>query len=119
MDNSLVKMVNPTFTFEFAGKTYQVRKATLDKAVAYQQRVKELKSDAGQELLLVAYCIYLILKDYDAEITEKFVLENTPADIDIIEVLTQLGFLSPTKMAQVKAMEAAVLKQTTGEASLS
>jgi|ERR1035437_965357 hypothetical protein len=115
-DTTLYTLVNGEFTFHFAGKDYTVRKASLDKAVQYQQKAKELSTNpdpTGMDLKLAAFCIYLILKDKDPEITEQFVLENTPGDIDVLECLTTLGFISQKKAETTRLIEEAVVKKVT------
>ena len=105
MDNTLIKLVNPEFTIEFMGKEYRVRKATLDKSIQYQQRVKELKDDPGIDGKLSAAAIYIMLKSQIPDLTEQMVLENTPGDINPIDIAVSLGFLSPSRMSMVKAIQ--------------
>jgi hypothetical protein len=112
MDNTLYELVNPEFDFRFAGKTYHVRKANIEHAILYQKRVQELmeKKEAGVELRLASYCIYLILRESDPNITEDFVAKNTPAEIDVIDILTTLGFMTPQKAEQAKGLQKAMEK---------
>lgn len=108
MDNDLVKLVNPaSFTIEFMGQTYQVRKATLDKTIQYQSRFRQLQkqNDEASEIKTVAYCLYIMLKDQIPDLTEDMVLENVPGDIDPIQILVSLGFLNPSKVASKKIQE--------------
>ena len=119
--SSLLKLTNPEFEFEFAGQNYTVRKANLDKAVQYQEKVKELmgNKDAGSDLKLVAYCIYLILKDQITDLTFEQVMQGTPADIDVVECLVTLGFINPKKAEVTKKIEEAIAKNSTTENSSS
>lgn len=117
MDEKLTKLINPQFTFEFMGKSYEIRKATLDKAIQYQQKVKDLKEDPGADAKIMAYCIYIMLKDQIPELTEDQVLQNTPADLDGLELLCQLGFIHPSKLEVAKAIQAKILNQSTTQNS--
>ena len=119
MSDTLYQLVNPAFTFSFAGKEYQVKKANLEKAVLYQQKIKELKESQvfAMDLKLVAYCIYIVLKDVDPNITEDFVFQNTPADIDIGDCLTMLGFMRPQQNELAKKIEKELQKSLTTENS--
>ena len=121
MSDTLYQLVNPEFTFNFAGKEYRVKKANLEKAVLYQQKIKELEQtkDAASDLKLAAFCIYVVIKDVDKDITEKFVFENAPADLNVIECLTMLGFMSPQRMELAKKLEEIVQKKLTTENSSS
>lgn len=118
-DNTLIKLVNPKFNLEFAGKEYSVRKATLEKTVQYYQRIKELKDDPACDLKIIAYCIFLVLHDEveRPEITEEFVLNNTPGDIDLMETLTTLGFMNPKKMEIAQKIQGNVIKALTTDSS--
>ena len=75
------------------------RKANLEKAVLYQVRIKELvkNDDPAVDLKIAAYCLYLVLKDIEPSITEDFVLQNAPADIDTLKCIETLGFMSPMR----------------------
>jgi hypothetical protein len=117
-EKTLYKLINPEFSFEFGGRVFEVRKANLDKAIKYQKKHKEVLDKTGSILELIPYCIYLILVDKDPTITEEWVRENTPADIDAIECLITLGFLSQKKREAVKKMEEIVEKKLTTESSL-
>ena len=118
-DNQILRLVNPEFDFEFGGKQYKLRKATLDKAIQYQQKMKELDKDIAADLKIIAFCIYVMLKDKDPDITENFVLENTPADADALLILTTLGFISPSKMETAKKIQELVMNRLSGERSSS
>lgn len=100
MDDTLYKLVNPSFDFEWNGEVFHVKKANLSKVFQYQQRARELSKagDAGTDLKLAAYAIYLVLLDVKPDITEEQVLQNTSGDVDVIELFIRLGFLNPTKV---------------------
>ena len=104
-EKSLYRLVNPKFTLEFMGKSYEMRKATLDKAIQYQKRLMEILKEQGAGLKIASYCIYLMLKDLEPSITEEIVLQNTPADIDVNECLVMLGFVNQSKSVITKKME--------------
>lgn len=113
MDNekTLIKLVNPEFGFEFMGKSYRLRQATLDKAVQYQQKVKELQGDPSADAKLVSFCIYIMLKDQEVDLNEDIVMQNTPANIDSLELLTELGFINPSRLALAKKATQKVLSR--------
>jgi hypothetical protein len=117
-DASLIKLVNPNFSFEFMGVVYEIRKATLDKAIQYQEKIKSLKDDSTADLKLVAFCIYIMLKSQIPELTEQIVMENVPADIDTLQTLSTLGFISPTKLALTKAIQNKIMSPSPSENSL-
>jgi hypothetical protein len=112
-ETTLYQLVNAPFTFSFAGKEYNIKKANLEKAILYQQKMKELQNagDPTPDLKLAAYCIYIVLSEVDNAITEQFVLQNTPADIDVLECLTTLGFMNPQRKELAKKMEQNLAKK--------
>ncbi len=105
MDTTLYKLVNAQFDFEFDGKTYRLRKATLDKAVQYQAKIKELAGDPAADAKVVAFCVYIMLKESEPTLTEDYILTHIPADIDILELLTTLGFINPTKLELARKIQ--------------
>ena len=118
--STLIKLTNPQFDIEFDGNKYTVRKANLDKFVQYQARVAELIKiqDPAKDVKVTAYCIYLILRDVYKDITEKEVLDKTPADIDVIETLTELGFINPRKIERARQIQEETIKRLITEKSL-
>jgi hypothetical protein len=54
-----------------------------------------------------------MLKDKAPDIMEEFVLQNTPADIDILECLATLGFISPSKVKLAKTIQDKVTAKLT------
>lgn len=106
MENIAIELLNPEISFKFAGKEYFVRKASLKLGILYQQKVRELleAKSVTVDLLLVAYCIYLVLRESDPSISEDYVQSNTPADINVLETLTTLGFMNPNQAAKAKTL---------------
>ncbi len=119
IDNSIIRLINPEFVFEFMGKEYTLRKATLDKAVQYQTKARELQDskDPASDAKLVSYCIYIMLKSKIDGLTEETVFENVPADIDTMEILTTLGFINPSKMEKLNQIQEEFKKTLIGEKS--
>lgn len=115
-DETLYKLINPEFDFEWNGEMFHIKKANITKVVQYQQRARELaeKNEVSTELKLGAYALYLVLKESKPDLTEEFVLENTPGDIDVLDLFVRLGFLNP---ARIKA--ALQILSQTGDKSLS
>lgn len=121
MESTLIKLTNPEFELEFDGKTYRVRKANLDKVVQYYAKVEELSKakTPATDYVLAAFCIYLVLHSTDANITEQEVLDKTPGDIDVMETLSALGFISPRNMERAKQLQNAVASRLNTEKSSS
>jgi hypothetical protein len=119
METAII-LTNPEFSFTFMDKEYRIRKANLDKAIQYQQKVKELQDnkDSTSDLKLVAFCIYIVLKDKIPDLTEKEVLENTPADIDVMDCLSILGFINPKKVEMTRKIQENLMNRLTTENSL-
>lgn len=115
----LYELINPPFTFRFADKEYELRKASIEKGIQYQAKVRGLleAKDPAQDLKLAVYCIYLMLKDIDPAITEEFVLQNCPADLDVIDCLTQLGFMNPQRTELAKKVQKNMENRLTSEGS--
>lgn len=118
-NNSIYHLVNPEFEFEFMGDVYKIRKATLDKAVEYQTKIRELNNEPGSDAKLVAFCIFIMLKDQIPGLNEDIVLHNIPADVDTLEVLSILGFINPSKLEQANKIREILIKKSTGEESSS
>jgi len=114
----ITTLVNPLFDFTLGDIKYEVRKASLEKTIQYYNKVKELKDDPAADLKLVAYCIWLILKEADASLTEEKIQQLVPGDVDIIGVISQLGFINPKKMEMAKRLQEAVVDQLTLPSSL-
>lgn len=116
MEDTLYKLINPEFDFEWNGETFHLKKANISKVVQYQKRARELslQNEAGTELQLGAYAIYLMLKEFKPDITEEDVLNNTPGDIEVLDLFVKLGFLNP---ARIKAA-IQIMNQTGDKSSL-
>jgi len=114
MENDKLSLFfNAPFELEFGGKVYTVRAANILDAVLYQKRLQELveaKSPAI-DLELAVYCLYLVLKKVDPTITEDYVKENCPANIDTLSIIEKLGFMSPQKRANMLLMRDITTKQ--------
>lgn len=120
-DTSLYRLTNSEFDFEFNGKVYHIRKANLDKAAQYQQKVKELTDakDTQADVKILSFCISLVLREIDPEVTPEFVMQNAPADTDPLECLTTLGFVNPKRLEATRKIQEAITKKIVGEGSLS
>jgi hypothetical protein len=101
-EETLYKLVNPDFDFEWNGQIYQIKKATLSDVVAYQKKMKELldSKEIGWEVRLASYCLFLALRNKIQGLTEEQVMDNTPADIDMQKLLLTLGFMKPVKTVE-------------------
>ena len=104
---SLVKLLNPAFTFEFAGQSYQVKRANIEQVQQYQIKVAELGKNINvpsgvRDLDIASYATYLILHKNYPDVTEDYVKENLPGNIDIISHLADLGFIDPLKAEMVR-----------------
>lgn len=95
--------LNAPFEIEFNGKTYSIRAANVVDAIAYQKKLQELSDNKSPaiDLELAIYCLYLVLHRSDETVTEDYVKDNCPADVDTIGLIEKLGFMSPQKRAQM------------------
>jgi hypothetical protein len=116
-NTSLYKLVTPSFSMEYGGKTFQVKKANLEMAVKYQIKAKELDGKDFAEITLTAYAIFLVLNKADNSVTEEWVNEEFPADIDILECLMSLGFISPKGLEIARKVRIAIIEKQTGDKS--
>lgn len=114
-----LKLINPEFEFGFAGKEYKIRRANLEKVILFQKKMVELADakDSAVDLKGAGYCLYLILKDADPSITENWVMENAPGDLDAYEVFENLGFMSRQKVELLKRLIQRNAPAQTGEES--
>lgn len=99
MADSFLKLVNPSYSLEWNDKSYQVKKATLEQIAQYQQRAEQYVNEkqAGSDMRLAAYAIYLVLSKVIPNLTEQEVLENTAGDLDLVTLFTTLGFMNPAR----------------------
>lgn len=97
---SSYSIINPEFTFNFNGQEYQVKKANLEQVIEFQRWVKDVstENDAAMDIRMVARAIFIILKNVDVKITEEGILKECPGGIDVIEVMTVLGFMNQQKI---------------------
>jgi len=113
MDNqqkTLVNLLNPSFPFPFADKEYMVKKANIEQVQQYQLKVEELSAKKDipvvvRDLDAVSYSVYLILHKADPTVTQDFVKENMPGGINIMQLLSELGFIDPQKAKMVMEMQ--------------
>jgi hypothetical protein len=114
---TLISLTNPPFTFQFADKEYQIRKANIRQVQQYQLRVEELANDktlipAVRDLKIVAYSVFLLLNSADSSITEECVEQNMPATkIDGLQLLGDLGFIDPVKVALIQKYQEKLISQ--------
>lgn len=121
-----LKLINAPFPLEFAGETYQVKKANLEKVILFQTRMTELtnKEDAALEYKMAGYCLFLVLKDVKTDVTEEWVLENAPGDVPFAQIVEQFGFMNRQKVALLRAIlernapETKTEEEPTGTSSL-
>lgn len=99
-------LTNTEFDFPFAGKTYKVKKASLKQVIDFQRKVSQITSekDAAGDLRMAAYAIYLALHAVDTTVTEEYVIENCPGDIDIMDIFSSLGFISRQKVEMMEKL---------------
>jgi hypothetical protein len=116
--NDLIKLTNTPFSIEFDGKSYQIRKASLEQVITYTKRIEQLSADKvgfnESWMRMVAYAVWLMLSPQIEGLTEDYVSKNMPGGIDPTELLTQLGFISPKRASAVAAV---VAKQTSNSSS--
>ena len=96
-------MTNIEFDFPILGKTYKIKKASIKQVIDWQRKVSEIQKekDAGADLRMIAYAIYAIIHSVDTTVTEDYILENVPGDLNAEEILLKLGFLNQQKVAMM------------------
>lgn len=104
-NDALLDLVNSNIKVRFKGRDYEVSKANIRQVVQYHERVKQLRGKEGGDQYLVAYCLSLLLKKEIPDITEDMVLDDSRGDIDVMEALTYLGFMSPDKLEMAKRLQ--------------
>jgi hypothetical protein len=117
---SLLRLVNPVFEFEFAGQKYSVKRANIEQVQRYQLKVTELgkKTDipsSVRDLDIVVYAVFIILQKNYPDVTEDFVKENLPGNVDVISVLSELGFIDPQKAEMVKKLQGKMLSDASSQ----
>lgn len=117
IDQKLVALINPEFALQYKGQEYMVRKATIRQVIAYQERLASLKGESSAELKISAYCVYLLLKDKIADLTEDDVLDNMQGDEDVLELTSRLGFINPEKLEMMKRLQTEMVSKLIGQKS--
>lgn len=121
MDTKLLNLTNPEFTFTFDNKDYTIKKASMRQVIAYQERIKELQkdsnSDSSGQLKAAAYAVFLLLKPKMDDLTEDGVLDSMRGDVDLLDLLVQLGFMNPEKALMAKSLQSGVIRKLTGDKS--
>jgi hypothetical protein len=96
--DKLEQLANTEFEFVLGDKTYLLRKANIDKGILFRKKAKELSAsedDGANDLRMVSFAIYIALLDQEPTLTEATVTSLIPADIDVLGILTRLGFMKP------------------------
>lgn len=120
MDDKLTALVSPPLEYPIGERVYTYRKANLEKGVLFRSRVKQLTTtidDGANDLRMVAYCLWLVLKDEHPEVTEDMLMSVLPADISVNDTLVQLGFMKPQAGRMLKTLLEQAEKNPTGEKS--
>ena len=109
-EKTFISLANPSFTFLFGDKEYQIKKANIEQVAQYQQKIVELSKDEGiipsvKDLEITSYAVYLSLKVCDSTVTLEYVKQNLPGSVDGLSLLTQLGFIDPQKADAVKKLQ--------------
>ena len=117
---SLTNLLNPPFTFQFGDKEFQIRKANIKQVQQYQLKLDELSKDKEtitpvKDLNLLAYSLFLVLSKADSSITEDFVIENMPGNVDAISLLAQLGFINPQRAKLVQNLQEKILSENSSQ----
>jgi hypothetical protein len=105
-----LSLTNVDIPFTFNGKEYKIKKANLQQVIQFQRKAKEItdEKDAGGDLRMVAYSIYISLNAIDKNITEDQILTECPGDLDIMSVLSQLGFMNQQKVEAMQKLRNAL-----------
>ena len=92
-------LTNASFDFLFAGKIYSIKKANLRQVMEWQTKILELgKNTKTPDAAVVVPALLIILHATDPTVDENYILDNAPGDIDIMETLLTLGFISQQKV---------------------
>ena len=86
----------------------------------FQRRARLIidEKDAAFEPRLAAYIIYLVLHAIDLNVTEDWVIDNSPGDLDFTELVQKLGFVSQQKVKTRERIKDALANQPSGDDSL-
>lgn len=120
MPNEGEIVTNLEFEYLFAGKTYKLKRASLKQVMDLQRKMAEIKKeeDPAGDLRAIAYALYLSLHAADLTITELFVEENAPGDINAVDTLIELGFTNRQQLANMLKIKNEPVSQPSGEKSL-
>ena len=111
----LFDLTNPAIEFDVAGRKFEVKQANLGMLVLFRKYMTTLDAgDSTQDILLAVKAIYLVLKDKYSDVTEEWLLENLPANIETLEVLVKLGFMTPQKAELATTMLETETRKITG-----
>jgi len=113
-EKELTNLLNPAFTFRFADKEYQIKKANITQIQQYSTRIDELTKNTAMNLQIrdleaVSYAVFLILNASDSTVTEDFIKNNLTIKVDGLSLLGLLGFIDPQKVEILKKMQEKLL----------
>lgn len=114
-------IANVEFDFQFAGKVYRLKRANLRQVIEFQRKILAIdKADSTISALALVPALLISLSTIDPSVTEDYILNNTPGDIDILGTLQLLGFMNQKKVvAAQKIADSLVEKaQSSGDSSL-
>lgn len=108
-------IINAEFDYSFAGKTFKIKRANLKQVISWQRKVAEIvkENDPSRDALMVAYALYLSLNAVDTTITEDYILDNAPGDLDVMGTLAILGFMSQQKVEMAQKVRDALVNNPT------
>lgn len=112
-----IKLTNAEFTLEIGGRSFNVRKANVEKAILYQAKLQEFlqTKEPQSDLKLVAYCTWLVIRDADSSVDEAWVRQNLPGDVSPLEMLGILGFMNQQKVEIGRKVQDSLEKEGVGE----
>lgn len=107
-------IANPEFDYEFAGKTYKVRKANLRQVLEFNRKILAISKteDKDNDAIAIVPALMIALGTVDPSITEDYILDNASGDIDVMKNLEILGFASQQKVAMAKRIMDSLAKLT-------
>ena len=118
MSNEAELITNIEFDYPFAGKIYKLKRANLRQVIDFQHKIMAMdKSDSSISVMAVAPALLVSLSAVDPTITEDYILDNTPGDIDVMATLQLLGFLSQKKVEIAQKITDSLVKNQTSQPS--
>jgi len=119
-EKTFIELVNPSFTFKFNSKEYQVKKANIEQVAQYQIKLSELAKDdtvipSVRDLEVISYCVYLLLKTVDTDITVDIIKQQLPGNVDGLDLLSQMGFIDPQKVKIVKDLQEKLILKSSSQ----